>query len=53
MTKHLRIYSNYAYPCFMLLPNINLWYEDQSLFFGWLFWGFNIELYEKDKTKEL
>lgn len=50
MINRLKIYANYNYPCFMFLPNINIWYEDHSVFFGWLFWGFNIELNE---NKEL
>ena len=44
MTNRLKIYTNNNYCCFMILPNINIWYEDHSLFFGWLLWGFNIEL---------
>lgn len=35
----------------MFLPNINIWYADRSLFFGWLLWGFNIEL--TNEIKEL
>ena len=40
----MKIYLNNNYSCFMLLPNINYWYDSNSLFFGWLFWGFNIDL---------
>ena len=39
----MRIKANNDYYCFMLFPNINYWYYENSLFFGWLFWGFNID----------
>lgn len=39
---------NNNYKCFMLLPNINFWYAEDSIFFGWLCWGFNID-YEYGK----
>ena len=40
--KGFRINNNYK--CFMFVPNINFWYEKgYTLFFGWLFWGFDIK----------
>ena len=48
MMKRLKIYINNNYKCFMLLPNINIWYADRSMFFGWLLWGFNIELTKRN-----
>lgn len=48
----MKIYINNIknnYKCFMLLPNINIWYDEGiSVFFGWLCWGFNIEKEEED-----
>lgn len=43
----MRIKANNDYYCFMIIPNINYWYDEKSLFFGWLFWGFNIDLETK------
>lgn len=39
----ITIKPNNKYSCLMLLPNINYWYDERSLFFGWLYWGFNID----------
>lgn len=40
--------NSYKYNCYMILPTINFWNRpnSKSLFFGWLLWGFNIEIYD-------
>ena len=39
----MKIRINNDYKCFMLIPNINFWYASKNIFFGWMFWGFNID----------
>ena len=43
----MKVRMNNNYKCFMAIPNINYWHEDNEqryIFIGWLFWGINIEL---------
>ena len=47
----MKIRINNDYKCFMSIPNINYWYEDdRHLFFGWLFWGFEIIIKESNPS---
>ena len=40
----MKLKINNDYKCVMITPSVNYWYNDkQSLFIGWLCWGFNIE----------
>ena len=43
----MKIKINNDYKCFMSIPNINYWYddEDRKIFIGWLWWGIDIVLY--------
>ena len=45
----MKIKINNDYGCFMFIPNINYWYEDDErfIFIGWLIWGINIVIREK------
>jgi len=46
----MKIKINNDYKCFMVVPNVNLWYEDdRHLFVGWLFWGIDIVFKEAKK----
>ena len=40
----MRIKINNDYKCFMSIPNINYWYDDEGrkIFIGWLWWGIDI-----------
>lgn len=40
----MRIRINNDYKCFMSIPNMNFWYDEdgRKLFIGWLFWGIDI-----------
>ena len=40
----MRIKINNDYKCFMSIPNVNYWYDDEGrkLFIGWLWWGIDI-----------
>ena len=40
----MKIKINNDYKCFMSIPNINYWYDDEGrkIFIGWLWWGIDI-----------
>ena len=40
----MKIKINNEYKCFMSIPNINYWYDDEGrkIFIGWLWWGIDI-----------
>ena len=41
----MKVRINNNYKCFMSIPNINYWYDEEpTIFIGWLFWGIDIVL---------
>ena len=50
----MRIKINNDYKCFMSIPNVNYWYDNEGrkLFIGWLWWGIDIIFkgYETEST---
>ena len=50
----MKIKINNEYKCFMSIPNINYWYDDEGrkIFIGWLFWGIDIIFKGYETSKE-
>ena len=50
----MKIKINNDYKCFMSIPNVNYWYDEEGrkLFIGWLWWGIDIIFkgYETEST---
>ena len=44
LNEFMKIKINNEYKCFMAIPNVNYWYDDEGrkIFIGWLFWGIDI-----------
>ena len=40
----MKVKINNDYKCFMSIPNVNYWYDEEGrkLFIGWLWWGIDI-----------
>jgi len=46
----MKIELNNDNKVFMLIPNINYWYEkDIYIYVGWIFWGINIVIRTQDE----
>jgi len=47
----MKIRINNDYQCFMAIPNVNYWYDTHTIFVGWLFWGFNIDIINQENEE--